>query len=337
MRLRTFTLGCLYDEDLLRNLAEQDVCLPYRYLPQISQQTRMGLVAAACRRAAEHGGLVLLGANGDGVPLGVVALAPADFDSSLFGMNIAKLCLLAARGDERERRRIKRELLTQALAAAPALAAVHAKLPLTDLSGIGALESVGFFTAAGWIDYGLCPERWEPPRRKPPCFIRHARREDLPLLEQIAATSFTLDRFHADPQLSRIRSDQLHRYWIRNAFHQRLAQVILVAENGGGEPVGFIAYNYHDEDPDRLDGVRVANVILNATREDARGKGVFTQLLTECILDCQGRVDFLHVETQTNNFDAQRVWANLGLRPVDAGLNLHWYRHAEDTAREAAP
>lgn len=310
--------------------------LPYHYLPQVPIAARVRLVAARLADVTANGGVVLV-AREQGALVGVAALRPLAFDTELFGLAIARLALLEALGDYARQHAVKQALVESLIREAPEIESIHSKIDFADLAGIHVLEALGFFSTAGWVDYGLCPDRWEPGRGKPPCFVRHARREDAPLLEQLSGTAFTLDRFHADPALSPIRSDQLHRHWIRNSLLHGLAQCVLVAENGDGEPVGFITYNVHDEDPDLLGGVRIANVMLNATREDFRGRGVYTQLLAECILDCQGRVDFLHVESQANNFAVQCVWANLGLRLVDAGLSLHWHRAAQRGAFDTPP
>lgn len=299
---------------------------PYDFLPSLSEATLAGFLQRRLESLGREGGQVLLARTESG-PAGLLVWRPLVFDSNLFGHVVGRLDHLSALGDAPAQLRLFSSLLACAEESwrRADISLVYAKLRIEELAAQWALTRQGFGCMGGWINYGLWLERWECPRLPAPASLRPASRLDARILENLAAESFTLDRFHADPRISSTRADQLHRYWIRNSITGEAAQAVLVAENDLGQVVGFLSYNLRDEEPDRLGGLRVARVILNAVSARERGKGIYSQMLSNAILECQGQADYLQVETQLDNYTVQRSWNRLGLFPAESGLNLHYW------------
>ena len=303
---------------------------PYDFLSPLTGETLARHLRARLEGLRKHGARILVARTENG-PSAVLAWRRIDFDSELFGFPVGRLEHFSALGDVRR----QESLLASMLACAEegwrreGIALVYAKLRIEELASQWALLRQGFQPMGGWINYGLWLERWEYPRQKSPASLRPASPEDARLLENLAAESFTLDRFHADPRISPTRADQLHRFWIRNSLTGSAAQSVLVAENDLGQVCGFLTYNVRDEAPDRLGGLRIARVILNAVDGNERGQGIYPQMLSTVILECQGQADFLQVETQVNNYPVQRCWARMGLAPIESGLNLHYWLSPE--------
>ncbi|MBE7559737.1 hypothetical protein HS125_12635 [bacterium] len=303
---------------------------PYDYLAPLTGE----LLARYLRGALESlcgQGAHLLVARTDKGPAAVLAWRRLGFDSDLFGFPVARLEHLGGLGGPRTQEALLASLLARAEEdwRTAGIALLYAKVRMEHLPAQRALARHGFSPVGGWINYGLWLERWECPRLTHPASLRPATAEDARILENLAAQSFALDRFHSDPRISPTRADQLHRFWIRNSVTGKAAQAVLVAENDLGQVSGFLTYNIRDEAPEKLDGLRLARVILNAVDARERGQGVYPKMLSNVILECQGQADFLSAETQINNYAVQRSWAKLGLAPVESGLNFHYWLQPE--------
>lgn len=297
--------------------------LPYNTVPGVSPAAGARLLLARIRTALQQGGILLAAWDGK-TPSGLLAVAPLPFDTDLFGRQTARVVALVATGASPQQ--VAYALLTRLQESLPTLETLHAKVSLDAGHELRALEQAGLRTMAGWIDYGrtLADLEEQPPPTE--IVVRLAEESDVPALEEIAGEAFTFDRFHADPRLPNVLADELHRRWVRNSVVQGLAQCVWVAEDEKGAPAGFLTCNVEDEHPSLLDGVRVANVLLNATRADQRGRGVYRTLLCACLNHCRTRADYIHAETQTNNLAVQRVWLRHGLVPIGTGLCLHGHR-----------
>jgi ribosomal protein S18 acetylase RimI-like enzyme len=299
---------------------------PYEFLTQLNPPTLTGYLRAGMADQLAFGSRILV-AHTECGPCGLLAWTGLPFDTSLFEVNVAKLVHISAIGSWEERISVLEALLACASENwhKESISLVYAKVKIEQVDTLHVLRKHAFDTVAGWINYGIWVDNWEPGNFASSVAMRPSRPDDLTVLEGLSAGSFSLDRFHTDPRISPTRADQMHAYWIRNSINGSACDAVLVAEDDSGRPVGFLTYNLRDEEPEHLGDLRIASVILNAVDPKCRRQGIYSQMLSMVLLECQGQVDFLQVETQTNNTPVQRCWCNLGLRPVESGLNLHWW------------
>ena len=69
--------------------------------------------------------------------------------------------------------------------------------------------------------------------------IRLAQDEDGKLVEQIAETSFSHDRFHQDPNIDNSLADEIKRQWAGNFFSGKRGDAMIVA-TANNRPVAFL-------------------------------------------------------------------------------------------------
>jgi RimJ/RimL family protein N-acetyltransferase len=143
--------------------------------------------------------------------------------------------------------------------------------------------------------------------------------KDLPALREIAASSFSTDRFHSDPAIPKPKADELHRRWIENSC-AGFADCVLIAEES--EPIGFTTLKI-DRSCEAILGIRVGVVVLLATSVKHRRKGI-ANLLTQCALRwfSQAGCQWVEVGTQLANVQASRVYQWAGFKLVSSSLTF---------------
>ena len=132
--------------------------------------------------------------------------------------------------------------------------------------------------------------------------IRAARDGDLPELREIAAESFVLSRFSADPFFSEQEVQRFHRQWITN-LHGGLAQAVLV-HDVGDKLAGFVSCALAGDE---------GRIPLIATSAAYRRQGIgaaLVQAATRWFADAGARV--AHVKTQAHNYPALALYSRHG-------------------------
>ena len=132
--------------------------------------------------------------------------------------------------------------------------------------------------------------------------------------EKLAVESFTYDRLHADPDVSKEDADQAKRDWVRRVFatsggHQR----IFGYPGDDGDLAGFLIVKV-DADAVVID--------LLAVAESKRGRGIGRSLVSMALKQFPNR-RFLRAGTQRTNEPAARFYASLGMRVVKTQRTLH--------------
>ena len=255
--------------------------------------------------------------------VGLVSLEKLDWDTKHFGIQMAKIEYLIAKGEYSDCFELKSALLSNLLTKCSERGIIHltARVHTEDISSIHALESSGFRIMDTRIMYSLDLRRkrmvHEPVSSKTSCCVRQFKQNDVDKLANIALESFkggrvATDRFHADPSLSREKSDQLYVKWVVNSC-QGLADAVFVSEIDG-IPVGYITCKVYNLQSQKL-GVRFGSMIISAVSLSARQKGVYNTMFDAGLRWLADRVDIVEVGTQIGNYLVQRVWTKFGFVP----------------------
>jgi ribosomal protein S18 acetylase RimI-like enzyme len=203
---------------------------------------------------------------------------------------------------------------------------VSAKVDVFDIATVHALEMNGFRLMDTTVTYGFDFRKSDLPVIENQCVLRLATAEDEEKLAKIANVSFStsrvsMDRFHADPDLAKEKSDSLYVSWTRNSFKNKAADAIIVAEIGG-VPVGYTTIEYFKAKSDSV-GVNIGALILSAVSPEARGKGIYTSLIREGLVCLKPKVDIAELGTQITNFPVQKAWSSLGFKLASGSYAFH--------------
>lgn len=148
--------------------------------------------------------------------------------------------------------------------------------------------------------------------------VRTATDADVPALGEIAASSYRLSRFYADPHLPEDRCEMLYRTWIRLEC-EGAADIVLIATDGPSA-IGYISCH-----ADRCR--QTGRIGLFGVAESYRRSGVGSALLCRALewFDRQGTPS-IDVVTQGRNIAAQRLYQRSGFLSSNTELWFHkWY------------
>jgi dTDP-4-amino-4,6-dideoxy-D-galactose acyltransferase len=156
--------------------------------------------------------------------------------------------------------------------------------------------------------------------------IRGWRPEDVPALLKIAEVSHADSRFFFDRCFSNESCRALYATWIRRSC-EGWADMVLVAENKDGKPVGYTTCHLLRDDPPH------GEIGLVGVAEEARGGGV-GRLLIEAALDWFSlkKVQEVSVVTQGRNGGAQRLYQRCGF--LTQSMQLWYHKWMPECAPE---
>lgn len=162
---------------------------------------------------------------------------------------------------------------------------------------------------------------WNPetrPRASQGILIRSAREDDIPVLQEIARTSYVNSRFYFDPHFSEQKWQEFYATWVKKSC-QVDAQLALAAELDN-QVVGYITGKVS---PDGREG----QYELTGVREWARNTGVGQELFRSG-LDWYARagVERVWLATQGRNIPTQRMVQRNGFITFSCQLYYHkWF------------
>ena len=171
-----------------------------------------------------------------------------------------------------------------------------------DARSAAALQATGW----RWIEVLLtyeCPSRhWLSPAAEKPVASEHEA------IVNMVERSFTHDRLHADPEVSKEDADRAKRHWARDALEQRECFVKRI----DGRPVAFCSLI--------VNGAK-HRVDLICVDEHYRGRGIAKRLLT----DVMSRYSpcGLVAGTQAKNEAARLLYEGLGMGVVRRQSTWH--------------
>lgn len=245
------------------------------------------------------------------------------WDSEQLGMCAARLDHLVAIGTYQEQHRIKSALIEKVVEEAFQQHVWHlsARVDASDLSGLHALEQANFITVDAILTFALDLARFKFPNPEHNFHIRLATAEDAERVANLARVSYVYDRFHADPIIKMEHADELHAAWLRNSCQGKAADAVIIAEDKEG-PLGYVTCKLQPDTEKHL-GRMVGTIVLVATAERARGRGVgqATTLAALKWFQEQG-AGIVEVGTQLRNTQASRLYQRCGFHLVGSSISL---------------
>lgn len=190
---------------------------------------------------------------------------------------------------------------------------VHYLADADDDNSVLAAEQAGFHL----VDVRITLE-WNvtsiPSNQTNNCTIRDFLAKDVPVLQEIARSSYSQTRFYYDRHYSKERCDELYATWIAKTCQEESGRVIVSERDGA--IVGFVTCV---TEPDILEG----KIGLVGVRRDAQGKAVGRTLVTEAQRwFAAAGMRRVTVVTQIRNISAQRLYQRCGF--VTCGIGF-WY------------
>ena len=149
--------------------------------------------------------------------------------------------------------------------------------------------------------------------------LRQCCDADIPLLRQLAASSYQDTRFYNDSRFPSDRCDEFYATWIEKACHG-YEDVVLVSVDGNS-PTGFITGKVADKH---------GTIGLVGVAAAAQGQGIGKRLLSAAMhwFSSSG-AETVSVVTQGSNVAAQRLYQSAGFRTHSMHLWYHrWFDHA---------
>lgn len=175
------------------------------------------------------------------------------------------------------------------------------------------------------MNMGRSIKAWDPESRQKnqDVSIRHARPEDLPVLEKIGALSYVNSRFFFDDRFSEEKWQAYYATWVRNSCSGS-ADLAYVAELDGNV-VGYITGNIDQQDP------TVGIYELTGVAPEARRAGVGQELFRSGIdWYVEAGVERIWFATQGRNIPTQRMVQRDGFYTLSCQLYYHkWFDDPE--------
>ena len=274
-----------------------------------------------------HGGLVFLSREQKEI-IGFIASENLEWDSRHFGFEIGKINYLLASGDYLKSFNTKQKLISHLLKEAYPRLTLHFSVRISkeDLSSIHALEHESFRLMDVLVTYSLELKKQKKVDELASHSIRRYMQTDLPKLIEISLESFrdvrvATDRFHADPVLSKKKSDEVYVKWLTDSIQDPSSE-ILVAEKDGNI-TGFDLCSVNKSIANKT-GLRLGTIALIAVQPSERNKDVATSLLNASLHWFRDKADIVETGGQVSNYAIQRVWQKTGFRIMRAQCTFHW-------------
>ncbi len=307
--------------DGLRELVERWPYRPYSYLPRITRSSQSAYVLNALAHAQQKGAVTYLG-HERGQLQALLQLDFLPWDSEVLGFPVGRIAWWIEQPHIVESGPCRERLLRLMIGEARRrnIQYLFTRVPAKDVVAIHMLEKNGFRLVDGLLTFGVAPPEGLLPSEQSDGLRWGAfAPEDLPALRKIAAGSFSIDRFHADPAIGKEKADEVHRRWVENSC-AGFADCVLVARDT--EPIGFTTLKIDRSAKPHL-GVSIGVVVLVATSGEHRRKGV-SRFLTLAALQWfrQAGCEWVEVGTQLANINASRVYQAAGFKLVGSSLTF---------------
>jgi dTDP-4-amino-4,6-dideoxy-D-galactose acyltransferase len=275
--------------------------------------------------------VLIVGASGAGRLDAAAAVGPSNWDSAHFGLAVHRLHGFAVARGIAQPDDVATMLVTEGILPRIASAEiVMARVSLDAVPELNALEAAGFRTMDVQLTWMRKRVAGGPIIKDPS--IRGAMPADAESLSVLARETMreAPTHFHLDHRLAADRVDALYARWAANSVTDSAADHVVVADIDG-EIAGFTTAKLAGVggDPSERYGV----IPLVAVAAKFRGRGVGQRVVAAALdwLDGEGAAASC-IGTQANNFRAARLYARLGLRPVNAAVSMHRWRDADIVA-----
>lgn len=309
------------DATLIERLAAWYPFKPYRHYRVWSRARQEAIMRAEVERSrgtAGAGGIVA----GDGDDAVVTLFRPLDWDSRFFGLPMARVdWLLRGPG-------ATVDALADAVGAtldrlrADGILHVTVKVDVADVGPIGVLESAGFRLMDALVTY------FTHPHRDPPTPVREVGRvrplapgdvDEVLAITEDAYAGFR-GRFQLDPHVPADRAGALYLEWARQCCAGRMADRVVVADNGHGGLHGW-ASTRRVEPASSVGGIPLWGGSLGACRRDS--PGAYAGLIRALAAVNHAAGEVTETQTQNHNIATVRIYDAVGAKYVRADYTFH--------------
>jgi GNAT superfamily N-acetyltransferase len=261
--------------------------------------------------------------------MGFAALKELKWDSKHFQKKMGLVDLLTIAQSSRRKLLAANMLLSQVLKEAKSKGYCHLTLKLDNslIEEIEIAQRLGFFYKANLISYLINLKDLELRNSDSDILISQAKKKETKEIEKIAHDSFSdrniwLDRFHADINLPKKKSDELYVKWIRNCLLGREADIVLSAKVKG-RVAGFISAKT-DKDIKKYLGLKIATIPLNAVSKKHRGKGIYKLMVKAVLSEYKNKgYDAVIITTQLSTKAVGKTWLSLGANIFSSRMVMH--------------
>jgi L-amino acid N-acyltransferase YncA len=309
------------DDRLIDRLIHLYQFKPYRDYRVWSRPVQGAILKAEVGRSLSAVGRVaIVAGEGDAALLGVCRAL--DWDTGFFGVPMGRLELLL-RGPD-----CGRDTVTNAVtslveqARAQGLRHLTAKVDVADMQAVAVLEDAGFRLMDSLVTY------FTHPRRQPPTPVREVGRvRPMTAADTDAILAITSEayqgfrgRFHLDPHLPAARSDEFYMEWARQCCAGRMAELVVVADDGTGGIHGW-ASTRRVEPASTVGGTTLWAGSLGACRRDR--PGAYLGLIRALAMQNFEAGEVTETQTQNHNIATVRVYDAVGARYVRGDYTFH--------------
>jgi hypothetical protein len=197
-----------------------------------------------------------------------------------------------------------------------------AKVDVADMQAVAVLEASGFRLMDAIVTYFTHPHREPPTPIRAVGGVRPLVPEDVDQVLAITREAYTgfRGRFHLDPHLPSARSDEFYLEWARQCCAGRMADRIVVADDGAGGIHGW-ASTRRVEPASSAGGVALWAGSLGACRRDR--PGAYAGLIRALAMENFEAGAVTETQTQNHNIATVRIYDAVGARYVRGDYTFH--------------
>ena len=257
---------------------------------------------------------------------GVVMVKKADYDSEHFGLGIGKLELAIFSPDTNPKNRQNVFETMKSEATSQNLDVIFSRVGLHQFRIIQSLEKAGAILTDVLLTFYInVKDGIELVAPSSSGEVVEANSRSAPELMEVARQIFKTDRFHADPNLPKNKSDEFYAKWVLNSLN-RFDDKILVAKKGD-EILGFVTCKIQRVSNDYNYGV----IDLIGVKNEHANKGIGFLLVAKALEWFLNFTKSVYVGTQAINLPAVRLYERTGFGQVYVESALHLWARANRT------
>lgn len=149
-----------------------------------------------------------------------------------------------------------------------------------------------------------------------PLTIEPAGPEDSAVLEEMAGTVFSKERFHTDPRIGASLANLRYRAWMRNSLRDERQQVLKFLDEG--KLAGFFIVEY------LTDGTCYWHLTAVAPGNQSRGVG--KRIWTTMLLHNRNEgIERVETSISSHNIRVMNLYVSLGFRFLNPQTTFHWH------------
>lgn len=315
------------DAPLIERLIALYPYKPYRHYRVWPRARQDAIMRAEVGRVLETAGRQAIVA-GEGDEALVAIGRPLEWDTRFFGVPMARLdgVLRGPGASPVQIPAVVRALVDRLRAAG--VAHVTAKVDVADMDAVAALEACGFRLMDALVTYFTHPHREAPTPVREVGRVRPLEPGDVDEVLAITEAAYAgfRGRFHLDPHLPIERTRAFYQEWARQCVAGRMADRIVVSDNGRGGIHGW-ASTRRVEPASTVGGTTLWAGSLGACRHDK--PGAYAGLIRSLAAANFAAGEVTETQTQNHNVATVRVYEAVGARYVRADYTFHLWLGAE--------